>query len=40
VDAIWHQPWYRSPMADAGYDVADYFDIDPLLRNAHRGRMS
>lgn len=31
VDAIWINPWYRSPMADAGYDVADYCDIDPLF---------
>ncbi|MFL6110907.1 MAG: glycoside hydrolase family 13 protein [Catenulispora sp.] len=31
VDAIWISPWYRSPMADAGYDVADYRDIDPLF---------
>ena len=31
VDAIWLTPWYRSPMADGGYDVADYRDIDPLL---------
>jgi alpha-glucosidase len=29
VDAIWINPWYRSPMADAGYDVADFRDIDP-----------
>ena len=29
VDAIWINPWYRSPMADGGYDVADYRDIDP-----------
>ena len=29
VDAIWINPWYRSPMVDAGYDVADYRDIDP-----------
>jgi alpha-glucosidase len=29
VDAIWFSPWYPSPMADAGYDVADYRDIDP-----------
>ena len=29
VDAIWINPWYPSPMADAGYDVADYRDIDP-----------
>ncbi len=31
VDAIWISPFYVSPMADAGYDVADYFDIDPLF---------
>jgi alpha-glucosidase len=31
VDAIWLTPWYVSPMADAGYDVADYRDIDPLF---------
>src|SRR4051794_8792916 len=24
VDALWISPWYVSPMADAGYDVADY----------------
>jgi alpha-glucosidase len=29
VDAIWLNPWFPSPMADAGYDVADYRDIDP-----------
>ncbi|MGH3449036.1 MAG: alpha-amylase family glycosyl hydrolase, partial [Nocardioidaceae bacterium] len=29
VDAIWVNPWYPSPMADGGYDVADYRDIDP-----------
>ncbi|WP_327175966.1 glycoside hydrolase family 13 protein [Streptomyces sp. NBC_01335] len=31
VDALWFNPWYTSPMADAGYDVADYRDIDPLF---------
>ena len=31
VDALWINPWYRSPMADGGYDVADYRDIDPLF---------
>ena len=31
VDAIWLTPFYRSPMADAGYDVADYRDVDPLF---------
>jgi alpha-glucosidase len=29
VDAIWITPWYPSPQADGGYDVADYRDIDP-----------
>jgi alpha-glucosidase len=46
VDAVWFGPWYPSPMADAGYDVADYRDIDPmfgtlesaveLIEDAHR----
>jgi len=27
VDAIWFNPWYRSPLADGGYDVADYRTI-------------
>ncbi|MFL6051526.1 MAG: alpha-amylase family glycosyl hydrolase, partial [Actinoallomurus sp.] len=31
VDAVWITPWYPSPMVDAGYDVADYTDIDPLF---------
>jgi alpha-glucosidase len=31
VDALWFSPWYVSPMADGGYDVADYRDIDPLF---------
>jgi len=45
VDALWLNPWYPSPMVDAGYDVADYRDIDPtfgtlaeaeaLIREAH-----
>ncbi len=46
VDAIWLSPIYPSPMADFGYDVADYCDIHPifgdlatfdcLLAEAHR----
>ena len=46
VDAIWVAPIYRSPMADFGYDVADYCSVDPifgtmqdfdrLLKEAHR----
>src|SRR5580692_7632439 len=31
VDALWLTPWYTSPMADGGYDVADYRDIDPVF---------
>ena len=31
VDAIWISPFYRSPMADFGYDVADHTDVDPLF---------
>ncbi|MGI5291651.1 glycoside hydrolase family 13 protein [Nonomuraea polychroma] len=31
VDAVWLTPFYRSPMADFGYDVADYRDVDPLF---------
>jgi alpha-glucosidase len=31
VDAVWVNPWYVSPMADGGYDVADYRDIDPAF---------
>jgi alpha-glucosidase len=46
IDAIWLSPIYLSPMADFGYDVADYCDVDPifgtlddfdrLLREVHR----
>jgi len=45
VDAVWFNPWYSSPQADAGYDVSDYRAIDPvfgtlaeaeeLIREAH-----
>ncbi len=31
VDAIWLSPFYTSPMADAGYDVADYENVDPMF---------
>ena len=47
VEAIWLSPIFKSPMADMGYDVSDYTDIDPLFgsladfdalsgRNAHQ----
>jgi alpha-glucosidase len=31
IDAIWFNPWYPSPMADAGYDIADYRSIEPVF---------
>jgi alpha-glucosidase len=31
VDAVWLSPFYVSPQADAGYDVADYRNIDPIF---------
>ena len=31
IDAIWLSPFYPSPLADGGYDVADYRDVDPRL---------
>ncbi|MEV4572924.1 glycoside hydrolase family 13 protein [Nonomuraea jabiensis] len=31
IDAVWLNPWYPSPMADGGYDVADYRDIEPVF---------
>jgi alpha-glucosidase len=30
-EAIWLSPFYRSPMADYGYDVSDYRDVDPIF---------
>ena len=29
VDIIWLSPIYKSPLADQGYDISDYYDIDP-----------
>ena len=31
IDAVWLSPFYRSPQRDAGYDVSDYCDVDPLF---------
>lgn len=33
VDAIWISPFFRSPMKDFGYDIADYRDVDPMFGN-------
>ncbi|MFD7610182.1 glycoside hydrolase family 13 protein [Streptomyces sp. NPDC059828] len=35
IDAVWLSPFYASPQADAGYDVADYRAIDPVFGNLH-----
>ncbi|MGL4947620.1 MAG: alpha-amylase family glycosyl hydrolase, partial [Cetobacterium sp.] len=31
VDVIWTTPIYVSPMMDNGYDIADYYNIDPIF---------
>ncbi|KPN78092.1 alpha-glucosidase [Shewanella sp. Sh95] len=31
VDAIWISPFFKSPMADFGYDISDYREVDPLF---------
>ena len=31
VDAVWLSPIFPSPMADFGYDISDYTDIDPVF---------
>jgi alpha-glucosidase len=31
VDAVWLSPFCKSPMADMGYDVSDYLDVDPMF---------
>ncbi len=38
VDALWINPWYPSPQADGGYDVADYRDIEPTFGSLDDGR--
>ena len=30
VDLVWVSPFYPSPMADFGYDVSNYCDVDPI----------
>ena len=31
IDAIWFSPFFKSPQKDAGYDISDYRQIDPLF---------
>ena len=31
VDAVWLSPFFKSPMADMGYDVSDYTAVDPMF---------
>jgi len=31
VDGIWLSPFYPSPQKDSGYDVSDYYDVDPIF---------
>ncbi|WP_309621153.1 glycoside hydrolase family 13 protein [Salinibacterium sp.] len=31
VDAVWLSPFFSSPQKDAGYDVSDYCDVDPMF---------
>src|SRR5216683_748263 len=31
INAVWLTPFYPSPLADGGYDVSDYCDVDPRL---------
>ena len=31
VDGVWLSPFFKSPMHDAGYDVSDYRDVDPIF---------
>lgn len=38
IDAIWVNPWYRSPLHDGGYDVADYRQIDPRFGTIDEAR--
>ena len=48
-NAIWLNPFYRSPFKDGGYDVEDFFDVDPrfgtlddfhdLIKEAHQRKL-
>src|SRR3977135_589505 len=38
VDALWINPWYPSPMKDAGYDVSDFRAIEPVFGTLDEAR--
>ena len=40
VDAIWLSPIFTSPMADFGYDISNYTDVDPIFGDYRRPRCS
>ena len=31
IETVWISPVYKSPMADFGYDISDFMDIDPIF---------
>ena len=39
VDGVWLTPFYPSPQADGGYDVADYTDVHPIFGTPGSGAM-
>lgn len=38
VDALWLSPFFKSPMRDWGYDIADHTDVDPLMGDLETAR--
>ena len=33
IDILWLSPVYKSPFIDQGYDISDYYNIDPVFGN-------
>ena len=40
IDIIWLSPIYCSPLADQGYDISDYYDIDPRFGTMENNKFS
>lgn len=38
IDVIWISPIFRSPMEDNGYDISDYYQVDPIFGTNEIGR--